>query len=204
MMLALGASLRIRLPEGTPTPFAQSPPGKALGPAIYIFWHRELMPIAWYCRGRGIGVLISQHFDGEWIARICHRLGYRPIRGSSTRGGQMAIEELTRFLNQGGAVALTVDGPRGPSQRMKPGAVYLARETGAPIYAISVQMPQAWELTSWDRMRIPWPGSRVTSLWSGPFQIPRSASAEELELWRRRLEEELNRLEEKLKSQRQA
>ncbi len=194
LLLALGASLRIRLPRGLPDPLQQSPLGQSLGPAIYIFWHRELMPIAWYCRRRGIGILISQHFDGEWIARISSRLGYRCIRGSSTRGGQLAMDEMSAFLAQGGTVALTVDGPRGPRQRMKPGAVYLARETGAPIYAVHAAMPRAWEIPSWDRLQIPWPGSRVIGHWSGPFYVPRSAGAEEMEDWRRRLEDELNRL----------
>lgn len=194
LLLALGASLRFRLPRGLPTPLEHSPPKRSEGPAIYIFWHRELMPIAWYCRRRGIGILISQHFDGEWIARVSSRLGYRCFRGSSTRGGQSAMEDMTAYLRQGGTVALTVDGPRGPRQRMKPGAVYLARETGAPVYAVHASMPCAWKLPSWDALQIPWPFSRIVGCWSGPFSIPHDAPLEELETRRQMLEAELNRL----------
>jgi lysophospholipid acyltransferase (LPLAT)-like uncharacterized protein len=189
-IVALGNSLKVELPMGIPAPALARPPE----PAIYVFWHRCILPATWYFRRRGFGVLISQHFDGEWITQIAERLGYIAYRGSSRRGGREALAELTEAVAAGCPIVFTVDGPRGPRFRAKAGPIYLARATGAPIYAFHVAMRSAWEFNSWDRMQIPKPGSLVRGVWTGPIWVPPSAGSDELEQMRIKVEEELNRL----------
>lgn len=192
LIVGLGATLRVRLPESLPPEVLADPPQ----PAIYAFWHRYLLPIAWYLRGRRFGILVSQHFDGEWIGQAAARLGYEIYRGSSTRGGREALAEMEQGLLRGVPMGLTVDGPRGPRYEVKPGAIYLARITGAPLYAIHVEMESAWELNSWDGLQVPKPGSIVRGHWRGPFRVPADASPDELEACRVRLELTLNQLRE--------
>lgn len=190
LLRAWGRTLRLDLPREVPPGAFTTPPE----PAIYVFWHRVLLPIAWIARGRGFGVLVSQHFDGELISQVAGRLGYRLFRGSSTRGGQEALREMTSALAAGQPLALTVDGPRGPCFRAKPGAIELARATGAPIYALHVAPERSWELRSWDRFQVPKPFSRVRGTWAGPLRIAADAGPAEMERARQAMEAMLNDL----------
>lgn len=193
LIVGLGETLRLELPQGQPPESLTTPPG----PAIYVFWHRCLLPVAWYCRHQGYGILISQHFDGEWIAQAADRMGYRTFRGSSTRGGREALVEMTHAVAAGQPVGFTVDGPRGPRFLAKPGPVYLARATGAPIYALHFSPRRAWTLKSWDRLQIPRPFSRLRGTWAGPIRVPADAAPEEMEGYRQQMEDLLNRLRER-------
>lgn len=187
---ALGGTLRVALPQGLPPELARP----ALRPAIYAFWHRDLLPIAWYMRGQRVGILVSQHFDGEWITQAAQRMGYIVFRGSSTRGGLSALAEMAQAVRSGLPVAFTADGPRGPRFVAKPGPVLLARMTGAPLYAIHAQLPRAWVLHSWDRFQIPHPFSRMIGHWAGPISVAADAQRPEIEQGRLALETALNRL----------
>ena len=99
---------------------------------IYAFWHREIFPATWFWRKRGIVVMTSQNFDGEYIARIIERMGYGAARGSSSRGAVGALAEMKKALLAGRDAAFTTDGPRGPRFVAKLGPVLLARMTGSP------------------------------------------------------------------------
>ena len=134
-------------------------------------WHGELLAAVWAHRGQGMVPLISEHRDGEIIARICERLGYGTVRGSSTRGGARALLGLVRTLEQGTAVAVTPDGPRGPVERYAPGALAAAKKAQAPIVAIRVRASRAWRLRSWDRFLIPKPFARVVLAYSMPTYV---------------------------------
>ncbi len=104
---------------------------------IFAFWHSRqlMMPVAY--RGRQIHVLISRHRDGEIIARIISRFGFRAVRGSTTRGGVPALRELIRVGRQGHDVCVTPDGPKGPAQVAQAGVVELAKATGLPIVPVT-------------------------------------------------------------------
>jgi lysophospholipid acyltransferase (LPLAT)-like uncharacterized protein len=82
-------------------------------PVLFALWHGELLPLLWHQRGRGVAVVISEHRDGEIIAQIAESLGYRTVRGSSSRGASRALLGLTREMEQGHDGAITPDGPRG-------------------------------------------------------------------------------------------
>lgn len=192
LLRMLGRTWRWDLPEGVPEGSLTQPPQSA----IYVFWHRCLLSIAWFARDRGFGVLISQHYDGELIAQVAERLGYRLFRGSSTRGGPDALQAMETALTQGQPIALTVDGPRGPVFRAKGGAIQLAKATGAPIYALHVSPRRTWTMRSWDRLQIPKPGARLRGVWAGPLRVPSDASPEQMEELRQEMEAMLNRLRE--------
>ncbi len=130
-------------------------------PGVMVFWHRCVFPATHFFRRRGIAVLTSQSFDGEYIARIVAHFGYTTPRGSSSRGGVRALLGLHKIIDQGRSVAFTIDGPRGPIYVAKPGPVLLARNTQAPIYCFHIAVERAWVLKSWDKMIIPKPFSRA-------------------------------------------
>jgi len=104
---------------------------------IIAFWHaRQLMMPLTY-RGAEAHILISRHQDGEIIARIVERFGFRAVRGSSTRGGVEALRELIRLGRSGLDVVVTPDGPKGPAQVVKMGVIQLARVSGLPIVPLA-------------------------------------------------------------------
>src|SRR6187549_2883464 len=88
---------------------------------IMAFWHGRILPATYYFRRRGIVVITSENFDGEWIAGIIQRFGYGTARGSTTRGGKRAMLQLVRDMEAGKPAGFTVDGPRGPARVAQPG-----------------------------------------------------------------------------------
>lgn len=154
---------------------------------LLAFWHRHLLLMPYSYRGKGISVLVSQHRDGELIARTVARFGIHSSRGSSTRGGSAGVRELLRMFKRGFDIAITPDGPKGPRGVAKPGAVQLASLARVPIIPVAVGASRAKYLPSWDRFVIPWPGSRVCLAYGEPFVVERGEDLEaaSLELARR-------------------
>lgn len=139
---------------------------------IYAFWHGRVMPALLYFRDRGIVVITSENFDGEWIARIIQRFGFGTARGSSSRGGARALAQMRRELRAGVPAAFTVDGPRGPREVAQPGAVWLAGATGNPILPFHIESSSHWTVKSWDRHQIPKPWSHVAVAIGQPIDVP--------------------------------
>jgi lysophospholipid acyltransferase (LPLAT)-like uncharacterized protein len=140
-------------------------------PVIFACWHGELLPLLWFHRGQGISVLVSEHSDGEIIARIAQRIGFGAVRGSTSRGGGRALLSMVRVLGEGGDVAVTPDGPRGPAHSYAPGALIAAQRAGVPILPAAVHVDRAWRLRSWDRFVIPKPFTRITVAYGPPTLV---------------------------------
>jgi hypothetical protein len=138
---------------------------------ILALWHGRILPGLHYFKRRGIVVITSQNFDGEWIARILHKFGFGTARGSSSRGGARALVQLRRDLAEGRPAAFTVDGPRGPSRVVQPGVVFLAGATAQPILPYHIECDRHWTLKSWDRTQIPKPFSRVALVIGEPIRV---------------------------------
>ena len=165
-------------------------------PPILGFWHGRILPGTVYFKRRGIVVITSENFDGEWIARIIERFGYRTARGSTSRGAVRALVQLKRDLASGHGVAFTLDGPRGPALRAQPGAIWLAKATGHPVVPFHIEAASAWTLDSWDRTQIPRPGSVVALCFGEPLFVAADADDEGVERARLALEARLGDLAE--------
>jgi len=144
---------------------------------VYAFWHSALLPLAVLHRHEGIAVLVSRHRDGELITRIIERLGFVAARGSSTRGGEAGVRGMLAWAGQDRHLAVTPDGPRGPAEQVKPGALYLAERTGRRMVPIGVAADRTRAFRSWDRFRVPWPFARVLVSHGAPFAPPHSLTA---------------------------
>ena len=151
-------------------------------PIVFALWHGDMLPLLYQHRGEGVCVLISEHRDGELIARIAESLGFRTVRGSTTRGASRALVGLTRELRDGHDIAVTPDGPRGPSRSFAPGALIAAQRARAPVIAVGLAAKSGWRLGSWDRFVIPKPFSSVRIAYSDPVLLdvanPRAAAQE--------------------------
>jgi lysophospholipid acyltransferase (LPLAT)-like uncharacterized protein len=157
---------------------------------IHSFWHGRILPATLYFQRRGIIVITSENYDGEWIARIITKFGYGTARGSSSRGGPRALLQLVREVRSSG-VAFTLDGPRGPAMIAQPGAVWLSKATGNPLMPFHCEAATGWTLNSWDRTQIPKPFTTVALAIDTPLYVPRDAGEQQLEEWRLRLQQSL-------------
>jgi hypothetical protein len=190
LIAALGASLTWKTEGLEHLHFA----GNGRRP-IMAFWHGRVLAATYYFRRRGIVVMISENFDGEWIARIIEQFGFRTSRGSSSRGGQRALLKLKREMEQGRASGFAVDGPRGPARHAQPGAIWLAKLTGNPIVPFHMEASSYWNLKSWDRTQIPRPFSTVALTVGDSIEVPADADDAALEMKRVELEQSLFALE---------
>ncbi len=161
------------------------------------FWHGRILPATFYFRRRGIVVITSENFDGEWIARIIERFGYGTARGSTTRGARKAMLQLVRDMKAGKPAGFTLDGPRGPARVAQPGAVWLASATGNPILPFHLEAASAWTLRSWDRTQIPKPFTGVSLVIGEPIEVVADATEPQLEAARLLLEQRLAALEDR-------
>lgn len=170
---------------------------KNQGQVIYAFWHGRMLILSYSHRWQKIHVLISQHRDGELIARIIERLGFVSVRGSTTRGGTKAIFEMAEKGASGYDVAITPDGPRGPRFKVQPGAIYIAQRSGMSIIPITNSAKRRWTLSSWDGFLIPKPFSKAVIIIGEPIYVPLESTPQELEEKREELEKGLVDLTQK-------
>jgi lysophospholipid acyltransferase (LPLAT)-like uncharacterized protein len=151
-------------------------------PVIFTLWHGEMLPLLWHHRNQGVAVLVSEHKDGEIIARVLEWMGYALIRGSTSRGAGRALLGLVSALKNGNDVAITPDGPRGPRHKFAPGAAVAAHRADAPILPTVAHVDRFWQMSSWDGFIIPKPFARVTVAYGVPTRVkaasPRDAVAE--------------------------
>jgi lysophospholipid acyltransferase (LPLAT)-like uncharacterized protein len=162
---------------------------------VMAFWHGRILPAAYYFRRRGIVVITSENFDGEWIAGIIERFGFGTARGSTSRGARKALLQLKRDMAAGKPAGFTLDGPRGPARKAQPGAVWLAKATGNPVLPFHLEADRYWTVNSWDRTQIPKPFSTVAISMGEPFAVPADADDAGIEAARRSLETRLATLE---------
>lgn len=162
---------------------------------IVAFWHGQLLLMPFAYSGREWSILISQHRDGEYIARMAALLGFRVVRGSATRGGARAFRELIAGLRADRNVVITPDGPKGPRRQVKSGVVELARLSGMPVMPLAFAAARVRVLRrSWDQFSVAVPGSPAAYVWGEPIRVPAGTGREDLAKYRQALAERLDAL----------
>lgn len=136
-----------------------------------MLWHEALLPLLWAHRGIGAVIVVSHARDGQYLSDFAESIGYRLVRGSSSRGAVGALLAAARELEQGAIVALTPDGPRGPRRDLKSGVLAAAQRAGVPVLPVHAEADRAWRLHSWDRFCVPKPLARVRVAYGFPLRV---------------------------------
>ncbi|MBO4311999.1 MAG: lysophospholipid acyltransferase family protein [Desulfovibrionaceae bacterium] len=163
-------------------------------PAITCFWHDEIFPALLMKKELSYMALISSSRDGECVTPVVRSYNVRLARGSSNRGGAAALHEMITAIRDGGySMCIPVDGPKGPRHKAKPGAIWLAAQTGRPIIPVRTFMSRAKVFSSWDRFQLPLPFSAMHTYYGDPW-FPQADPNSPASLRRacRELEERLN------------
>jgi len=163
------------------------------GGAVYATWHQRMSYHFHHFGSRHVTMMISRSRDGEYAARMARWLGFRDVRGSSTRGGSQALREIIERMRRGEIGGMLADGPQGPARVAKIGSVIMARDAGVPLVPVLWGADRCWTFNSWDRYLVPKPFARVVVRYEEPLWIPRHADSEALESFRVIFEERLNR-----------
>jgi lysophospholipid acyltransferase (LPLAT)-like uncharacterized protein len=163
-------------------------------PLIASFWHSCMIPATYVFRDMGIRVMSSNSYDGEYMGRIIHKFGFVAVKGSSSRNAVRALLGLRRALEEDWTVAFTLDGPRGPRHKVKPGPVALARSSGLALTMFHAAVDRAWVLKTWDRLMIPMPFSRVLVRVGKLIPVPEDATDEDIARYTAELQASLDRV----------
>jgi len=161
---------------------------------IYAFWHGRMLIPAYTHRNRGIAIMVSRNVDGEYITQVISRMGFKPVRGSTSRGAVEAMNQMVKISKESRDLAMTPDGPRGPKYVVQPGVIFLAKKTARVIVPAGISVDRYWQMPSWDEFRIPKPFSRAHILFGSPIPVGPEIGDEEVHQLCSRLEEEMQRL----------
>jgi lysophospholipid acyltransferase (LPLAT)-like uncharacterized protein len=168
---------------------------------IFAVWHNRLFLFPYAMRRflpdrRGAG-LVSSSRDGLMVSQVVTRFGFEVVQGSSSRKGASAMLQLAEILSHGRDVTITPDGPRGPVYEVSPGVIFLAQKTGAPVVAWGMEFSKCWRLKNWDRFIVPRPFSKVRIILGAPHRVEPTATDEEFEAERLRLQKTMRDLVER-------
>lgn len=166
------------------------------GGKILCFWHGRTIPPTARYRKSGIWVVISLSKDGELQTKILKGLGYNAVRGSTGRGGVRVLAECIRLLKSGETIAITPDGPQGPSGVAQMGMITMARKSGATLCPMGVSARPRWMFRTWDRYVVPKPFAKAMLVFGEPVKVPSDATDEEMETIRQQLQGEMLRLQD--------
>jgi len=163
--------------------------------AVTVTWHNRLLffPVMFKAKTRKRAVaVISASRDGQYIADLCKQFGVNSVRGSSRQRAVSVLRDAIKSVSNGSLICFTPDGPRGPAYEMSKGPIHIASVLGVPVIPVSVNYSSYWELNSWDRFRIPKPWAKITLVVGDEHYIPQNINADDLEKWRKTLQNDLN------------
>jgi len=162
-------------------------------PFVVAMWHGDELGLVCFSRYYRLATMTSWSKDGELMNYVLRKLGFATARGSSSRGGSSALRGLMRLARKGYSPVITVDGPRGPVHKAKPGILELARVTGLPVFPCAMACTRHIPLhRSWDLADLPMPFAKVLIYWGDPIMINRQDNARSPEMTRQ-LEDAINR-----------
>jgi lysophospholipid acyltransferase (LPLAT)-like uncharacterized protein len=164
-------------------------------PIIWAFWHRCIIPIAWYGRNRGIVIMNTTAFDGQWTRKVIERLGFGTAQGSSSRGGLRGLNVMALRIKERLDCGFTIDGPRGPRYVAKVGPVLLARMTGAPIMVFHIGVDRGTTIEkTWDHFCVPHLFARAVMIGAPFIHVPQDADSEMIKAKHAEMQKALERV----------
>lgn len=138
---------------------------------VYAFFHNRLLYLAYAYRKTMIGVMVSQHRDGDYITGVIKKCKFKAIRGSTTRGGIRALIEIINYSKEGYSIALTPDGPKGPKYSIQEGILLAGLKTGLPIVPVCWNAMRKKVFNSWDNFILPYPFNKFVLVYGEPVII---------------------------------
>jgi lysophospholipid acyltransferase (LPLAT)-like uncharacterized protein len=159
-------------------------------------WHQNLLPGILNQTLNRYVCIVSRSKDAAPVVYTLKKMNHFVRRGSSKKGnrdkgGKQAKEQLIDILKLGIPAAVTIDGPKGPAQEVKPGIIDMAKKSGTPIVPYTTIADSNWTFNSWDKFRLPKPFSKIIVHYGEPLFVPSDAEGEDFEQLAKQLKERL-------------
>ncbi|MDD3435653.1 MAG: DUF374 domain-containing protein [Candidatus Gastranaerophilales bacterium] len=170
-------------------------------PCIYALWHGHQFCVHGIKDRANLNILISRSIDGEIIARITEKWGFKTVRGSKGKKGSVeATMQLINKLKNGECVAMAVDGPSGPAFVVKDGIIKIAKMAGVPIVPMYWYSPfkNFLKMPSWDSLGYPLGPCRILSIYGEPIHVDANNTDEQDEEARVKLQAAFDELAQKI------
>lgn len=165
------------------------------GGVVLVTWHGRTFVPANYFAGQGWWAIISLSNDGNIQNRIFTLFGYKTVRGSTGRGGVRAALEAAKRVKEGGKLALTPDGPRGPQGFFGEGTLLIAQKAGRPVIPVGIAAHPRTLIPTWDRYMLPWPFAKAAIVMGEPMAVPEDITDEQSTAIGKQLAAEIDRLQ---------
>ena len=167
---------------------------------VLAFWHGTMI-LPWYLHGApSFAALTSKSKDGDLLAKILRKWQYQVVRGSSSTGGDVALGIMVDYARNKYSIAITPDGPQGPRQKFKAGAVITAKKSNIPVVLAGVGFKRKKILNNWDKFEIPYFFTKAKVVYSEPIYIDSNFTYEETSAAISKCDEQLNKLQEQAKN----
>ncbi|TYB34061.1 MAG: lysophospholipid acyltransferase family protein [Flexistipes sinusarabici] len=138
---------------------------------VFAIWHGHLLPLVLYYKNTQTMTIVSKSKDGDIADFFLKKLGYKTVRGSSSRGGSEALMNAANLMGSGLDAAVTIDGPKGPKFSVKPGVIYLAKKAGGEIIPVVCSVKWYKKFRSWDNFILPAPFSKINIYFGENMQV---------------------------------
>lgn len=171
---------------------------EGIGACVFAIWHSHQCCVHGLPDKANCNVLVSRSRDGQIIAGVVERWGFKVIHGSKGKKGSVeATLQMINALKNGERCAIMVDGPKGPARVVKDGAIRVAKNAGVPIVPVYWYSPSPTFLKfpSWDEFRIPCFWTKLINIYGEPIYIDPNGDKEYDEQIRLRVQHSLEELE---------
>lgn len=160
---------------------------------IFLFWHSKMIVGWWLFKNKKVAAIVSKSSDGELLNNLLVKWNYKVVRGSNSKGGKEALQELIIESNNGYSTVITPDGPRGPVNEIKNGALIISHHCKIPVIPLRIEYKNKFILKkSWDSFEIPLPFSKCSVNFGNAFYYTEYLYGNELEEFKHRLSQEMN------------
>ncbi len=163
-------------------------------PVIFVFWHGQLFCLIHYMSSPDTYIMASRSNDGRLLASILKKFRFGIVLGSSNKQPVRALVNAIRIMQQGKSMAFAADGPKGPYQQLKPGAIFCAKKIKAPVIPLAVGIKKGWKFRSWDQFILPKYFTRCTLLSGEPIYLDEDLSEKAIKRDINLIETKLNEL----------
>ena len=159
---------------------------------VFIFWHSKMLVGWWLFRELNYTALISKSKDGDILAKLLSSWDYKLVRGSSSKGGKEAVNEIISLVKTNRSCVITPDGPRGPAYEIKNGALIVSNECNVPVVPLSITCSHKHIFTkSWDKFELPLPFSRCSVRFGKQFYYENYLDEEQLKIFKKEISKEM-------------
>ena len=133
-------------------------------------WHGQLLtPFMHLAKKKHYG-LAGLNRDGELISKVGNQLGWKILRGSSSKGGSKIFIDIVKILRQPSTlIGITPDGPRGPEKIPKAGVIKAAQKNGAIIIPVSSISSKNWKFVNWHTFFLEKPFGKIYLKYGKPI-----------------------------------